>query len=105
MREGVFFTKTLIELFDECQVLNILAGIRFQPEKIVFVGYESVMNRQRKENIKKFFRLRNQPVNLEFVETQRYCYDSVLETLTTVVNQNEDCCFDLTGGKELLWKA
>ncbi len=93
--------KTLIELFDSCQFLNILAGIRFQPEKIVFVGYASVMNQQRKESIHKFFKLRNQSVILEFVEIERYAYDSVLETLNTIIDQNTDCCFDLTGGKEL----
>ena len=30
--------KTLIELFDESPILNVLASVAFKPEKLIFFG-------------------------------------------------------------------
>ena len=97
--------KTLIEFFDECQLLNIVAGIRFLPETIVFVGYESVMTKRRCRDLERFFELRKQRVSLEFVAVERYSYESSLQVLETLLQTYPDCCFDLTGGKELVLTA
>ena len=35
--------KTLIEIFDGCQIENVIAGLRLKPEKIIFIGYKSII--------------------------------------------------------------
>ncbi len=97
--------KTLIELFDECQIENVVAGIRFLPEKIVFVGFKEVMKKKKIRDLENFFQMRGKVPTLEFVEVDRYQYDDICEKLHTIIDQNEDCCFDLTGGKELVLAA
>lgn len=64
-----------------------------------------MMNKKRKEALKRFFELKNQEVFLEFIEVERYRYDKVLEVLSGIVDKNEECFFDLTGGKELILTA
>ena len=41
---------TLIELFDSCQIENVIAALRFKPQKIVFVGFKEVMTKKRQND-------------------------------------------------------
>ncbi|MBO5408030.1 MAG: DUF1887 family protein [Clostridia bacterium] len=97
--------KTLIEFFDECQLLNIVAGVRFLPETIVFVGYDAVMTKKRRRDVERFFELRKQKVSLKYVTVERYSYESSLQVLEEIIKTHSNCCFDLTGGKELVLTA
>ncbi len=101
----VIIIKTLIELFDDCQIENVIAGLNFLPEKIVFVGFKETMTRKKTEDLKKFFKIRNFDVALEFEVVGRYDYEFIYNKLNEIIDSNEDCCFDLTGGKELVLTA
>lgn len=97
--------KTLIELFDACQVENVIAGLKFKPERIVYVGFESMMESAKQEAIKSFFIKKGVDVELIFegVETQKY--PGVVEKLNKIIDTYPECCFDLTGGKEIVLTA
>lgn len=97
--------KTLIELFDTCQVENVIAGLSFLPEKIVFVGFKEIMTEKRKCDLEKFFKMRGIDIKLEFEIVGRYDYIGIYDKLNSIIDRNEDCCFDLTGGKELVLTA
>ncbi|MBO5060788.1 MAG: DUF1887 family protein [Clostridia bacterium] len=97
--------KTLIELFDSCQIENVIAGLRFKPEKIIFVGFKEVMTRKRTEDLKRFFELRGVNIATEYEVVGRYDFDFIVNKLNEILDNNEDCCFDLTGGKELVLAA
>lgn len=97
--------KTLIELFDACQIENVIAGLRFLPQKIVFVGFKEVMTKKRISDLEKFFEIRNIDVILEYEIVGRYDYEFIYNKLNDIIDKNEDCCFDLTGGKELVLTA
>ena len=101
----MFEIKTLIELFDFCQVENVIAGLRFAPQKIVFVGFDNIMTRKRRNDLETFFIRRGLDVDVEFAEVDRYSYADIEEKLNKIIDENEDCCFDLTGGKELVLAA
>ncbi len=101
----VFHIKTLIELFDECQLENIVAGLRFLPEKIIFVGFKKVMTRKKIEDLERFLKEKNIKVSLEYEVVGRYDFDAICKKLNAILDANEDCCFDLTGGKELVLVA
>lgn len=97
--------KTLIELFDVCQVENAIAGLRFKPEKIVFVGFKKMMYQKRKEALINFFEKRSENIKLEFEIVGQYDYNSIVEKFNYIIDNNEDCGFDLTGGKEIVLAA
>ena len=104
-RFEVVIIKTLIELFDSCQTENVVAGLRFLPKKIVFVGFKEVMTKKRLRDLNKFFELRNINIEIECEIVGRYDYDAICNKLNEIIDRNEDCCFDLTGGKELVLTA
>ena len=97
--------KTLIELFDTCQIENVIAGLSFLPEKIVFIGFKEAMTEKRRNDLATFFKMSGIDVKLEFEIVGRYDYSAIYEKLNAIIDQNEDCCLDLTGGKELVLTA
>lgn len=101
----MFEIKTLIELFDVCQVENAIAGLRFKPEKIVFVGFKETMTSTRQKALLNFFENRVEQIIIEFEIVGRYDFESIVERFNSIIDRNEDCGFDLTGGKELVLAA
>lgn len=99
------YIKTLIELFDECQLENIVAGLRFRPEKIIFVGFNKVVKKKRGEALEKFFKQRGVDALIEYRIVSRYDFENIVLNLNEILDENEDCVFDLTGGKELVLAA
>lgn len=97
--------KTLIELFDVNQLENVVAALRLKPEKIVFIGFRELMNQKKISSLEHLFRLRGFQVQLEYHYVNRYDYAEIIHTLETVVDVNKECCFDLTGGMELVLAA
>ncbi len=97
--------KTLIELFDSCQLENVVAGLGCLPEKIIFVGFKKMMSEKKKSDLKRFFDLKGIDISLEFEIVGRYNFDEIRQKLEYITERNEDCCFDLTGGEEMVLTA
>ena len=97
--------KTLIELFDTCQIENVIAALSFVPGKIVFVGFKENMTEKRRNDLAAFFKMRGIYAELEFEIVGRYDYSAIYKKLNAIIDRNEDCCLDLTGGKELVLTA
>ncbi len=97
--------KTLIELFDRNQMENVIAALRLQPEKIIFVGFRHVMTVEKRQALNRFFSLKGMKVQLAFYEVEQYDYFRIVNSLLSILEREEDCCFDLTGGKELVLAA
>ncbi len=97
--------KTLIELFDECQIENVIAGLKFLPEKIVFVGFKNVMTQKRISDVERLFKNRGLNTRFSYEIVGRYDYLAVYDKLCEITELNPDCAFDLTGGKELIIAA
>lgn len=97
--------KTLIELFDECQIENVAGCLAFEPENIIFVGFEDVLTPDKKNAFRSFLNQKNISVNIKYIEVKRFDFDDISNKLTYLVENNEDCCFDLTGGEDLVLAA
>lgn len=97
--------KTLVELFDECQIANVISALNFHPEKIVFVGFNKTMKMKKRNDIRKFFDAKGLNIDIEFEIVGRFDYDFIIKKLIEITDENEDCVFDLTGGKELVLAA
>ncbi len=93
--------KTLIELYDERPVENILATEVFRPEKTVFLCTADIaQNKRIKENIRSY--LRHRGVNTEpvFIESSLYDTEKIKNQLIKTANEYPDCVLDITGGTD-----
>ena len=93
--------NTLIELYDERAIENILAPDMFRPQRIVYLcPGEISQDRTRQETLAAFFRRRGWEPELIFVETSRFKADRILRQLFTIGEKYPDCAIDVTGGSD-----
>ena len=79
--------NTLIELYDERAIENILAPDMFRPRRIVYLcPGEIAQDRTRQETLAAFFRRRGWEPELIFVETSRFKADRILRQLLNTYN-------------------
>lgn len=97
--------KTIIELFDDCQLENVVAALALNPEKIVFVGFKKMMSNNKMNALKRFFEMKGMAVTLEYQVVGRYDFDAILSTLNRIIDTSSECVFDLTGGREMVLAA
>jgi len=77
----VFNIKTLVEFFDDNQINNVVAALRLNPSKIVYVGYDAIMSPGRIAAIEKMFAMKKVQVEIELCEVDRYNFDDVVNKL------------------------
>ena len=93
--------NTLIELYDERAIENILAPDMFRPRRIVYLcPGEIAQNRTQQETLAAFFRRRGWEPELIFVETSLFKADRILRQLFTIGERFPDCAIDVTGGSD-----
>lgn len=93
--------NTLIELYDERAIENVLAADMFRPQRIVFLcPTEVAQSRERQEQIGNFFRNRGWNPELIFLEASLYKVDRILRQLLAISEKYPDCAMDVTGGSD-----
>ena len=93
--------NTLIELYDERAIENVLAADMFRPQRIVYLcPTEVAQSRERQEQIADFFRHREWNPELIFVEASQYKVDRILRQLLAISKKYPDCALDVTGGSD-----
>ena len=93
--------ETLIELYDERAIENILAPEMFRPKRVVYLcPGEIAQNRKRQEALRAFFQNRGWDPELIFMETSLFKSDRILRQLVSVSEKYPDCAVDVTGGSD-----
>ena len=93
--------NTLIELYDERAIENVLAADMFRPQRIIYLCQTEVaQSRERQEQIGDFFRHRGWNPELIFVEASQYKVDRILRQLLIISEKFPDCALDVTGGSD-----
>lgn len=93
--------KTLIEMYDERPIENVLATEVFKPQKTVFLCPPSLaQSKAAQKKLEEYFRHRGVDTSLEFLESSRYNTAKLLRQLANVVQANPDCVIDITGGTD-----
>ena len=93
--------KTLIELYDERAIENILAPDMFRPERIVYLcPAELSQDRKRQEKMRSFFQRRGWDPELIFMESSLFKADRILRQLQAIYEKYPDCAVDVTGGSD-----
>ena len=92
---------TLIELYDERAIENILAPDMFRPQRIVYLCPEEIArNKGRQNKLRDFFRRRGWEPELVFMEASLFKADKIFRQLLTIGEKYPDCALDVTGGSD-----
>lgn len=93
--------KTLIELYDERPVENILATEMFCSERTVFLCPPEIAGEKEAERrIRAYAAYRGLKTKMVFVSTSRYSASAIKATLKKVASRYPDCVMDITGGSD-----
>ena len=93
--------KTLIELYDERPIENVLGTETFHPEETILVCPPEVAdNKVLKNSLENYFRHRNCAVKLTFVPVSLLNAEKVANKLRKIIDTHEDCAIDISGGTD-----
>lgn len=93
--------NTLIELYDERAIENILAPDMFHPRRIIYLCPREVLrDYTRQQKLAAFYRKRGWEPELIFVGTSLFEADRILRQLFTIEEKYPDCAIDVTGGSD-----
>lgn len=93
--------NTLIEMYDDRAIENILAPDMFRPQRIVYLCPDEIArDRSRQEKIRAFFHRRGWSPELIFMETSLFKADRILRQLLSIGEKYPDCALDITGGSD-----
>ncbi len=93
--------ETLIELYDERPLENVLAAEIFRPSRVVYICPGRVASNQKiQQNLRRYFQHRGLKTELIFLRSSVYDPEAVKKLFLKVVTQYPDCCIDITGGTD-----
>ena len=93
--------KTLIELYDERPLDNVLATETFSPEETIFICPPEVAdNTALQTSLREYFALRGCNSRLTFVPVSLLDASKVEKQLQKVLKTHEDCTIDISGGTD-----
>lgn len=94
--------KVLVEMFSEEPLENVMAMMKYKPEKIIFLGHKDNMITKKIHDITHFRNIRCPKVELEFREVPKDDLNHAIEEITGIIRDYPGVKFELTGGSELM---
>lgn len=93
--------ETLIELYDDRAIENVIGPETFRPKQIIYLcPTEVAQNRGVQKVLRDFFVYRGLKCNIEFVEISFYKTDKIYNQLIKIADSYNDCALDVTGGTD-----
>ena len=93
--------KTLIELFDERAIENVIGPEMFRPQDVVYLCTNDVAHdRIYQIKLRRFFESRGVHVRLHFTECSMYKADTIIRQFHEIAGKYDDCAVDITGGTD-----
>ena len=93
--------KTLLEIFDDRPMENVLATDTFRPETTVFLCADAVAaDKALHDSYRRYFLRRGLSTKVVFIKTDLMAVGPVINTLRRVTSDYEDCALDITGGSD-----
>lgn len=92
---------TIIEFFDKSPLENIAGALLCRPERVIFIGDR---RKQIEKSIDMYSRVlsrRGCNISMSYKTVSRNNLANIVSVLESIVADNEDCVFDLTGGEAL----
>ena len=92
---------TYVELYDRTHLANICATIESPPQRVILVGDNRKLLCAHADRYKEILRARGHDVHFECRCADPNDLDDIISVLARIIDENEDCTFDLTGGGDL----
>ena len=93
--------ETLIELYDERPLENVLGVEMFRPKRVVYICPEPVASdNELHQKLRAYYRHRGITVEAIFFKASIYNSESVLQLFRKIVRQYPDCALHITGGTD-----
>ena len=94
-------TMTVIEFFDQTAIENVLSALLCRPDRVIYVGYSAKKMCAAMEIYREILASRCLQVELSCRGVSRNDLQAIVETLTQIVEEYDDCVFNLDGGEDL----
>ena len=91
--------KTLIELYDERPLENVMSTEIFRPERTVYICHRDIDGKEKKA-LADYFAHRGVKAQLEFAAADMYSSKDVYNSLKAAVERHSDCALDVSGGTD-----
>ncbi len=91
---------TAVEFYDRTSIENIISSITTMPDKIIFIGDGKVMKKFEPLYLS-FIERRKLNIEVEYRNIKKNDLSDIVEVLSDIVETEEQCVFDLTGGDDL----
>ena len=91
--------KTLVELFDERPLENVLGVEIFRPEKVIYICPEGTPEHAEKQ-LSDYFAHRGVRTETEFLRVNVYDTQEILQVFRKVLQQYPESVMDITGGTD-----
>lgn len=95
---------TIVEFFDHVSIDNMASCLAMKPQKIIFIGENKIMRAQT-EAYRRLACSRNIDVEFSFKTINKNSIEKIISVLTEIVETEDSCVFDLTGGEDLVLVA
>lgn len=95
---------TVVEFFDKVSIDNMVSCITMEPDKVIFIGDRKTMNMY-KNNYESFLHNKGLDIELEYININRNSLADIVTVLEKIVEEDDYCVFDLTGGEDLVLVA
>lgn len=95
---------TAIEFFDRTPIENVVSSLTTIPDKIIFIGDGKVMRKF--DNVyRSFLERRGLNIEIAYRNIKKNDINNIVDVLSEIVEAEEQCVFDLTGGDDLVLVA
>lgn len=92
---------TIIEIYDDEQIYNVLSIAQFCPKNVVYIGTRKLKSKRIKNNIISCLRSLGRDTKCFFYSTDMLNIDSIAAELENILSIFGECAIDLTGGSEV----
>ena len=95
---------TAVEFYDRTPIENVISSLTTVPDKIIFIGDGKVMKKF-DSVYRDFLEARGLNIELAYRNIKKNDLNNMVEVLSDIVEIEEQCVFDLTGGEDLVLVA
>ncbi len=96
---------TLIEFFDKTAIENVCACLVRKPERVILLGDKMKILQRHAEIYRQIFAGRGQVIEFIPRTINKNDMQCIIEAMSQIVDEYENCVFDLTGGEDLYLAA
>ena len=96
---------TLIELYDKARIENIAGALLARADRLILVGDQRKEMERSKPIYEELILRRGRRTEVSFVSVNKNNLGNIVDKLSEVIGENDDCIIDLTGGDDLFLVA